>query len=97
MSDKLPAIKPRQLIRALECAGWEVDRVRGSHYIMAHPDRDREERARRLQLDLTAFPVFVEALPEEDRDAATVWMAERSFLGARGSLLRTRTTAARAS
>lgn len=46
--------------------------------------RSREENARRLQLDLTAFPVFIEALPEEDRDAATVWMAERSFLGARG-------------
>lgn len=45
--------------------------------------RSREERARRLQLDLTAFPVFIEALPEADRDAATVWMAERSFLGAK--------------
>jgi hypothetical protein len=48
--------------------------------------RSREEHARRLQLDLTAFPVFIEALPEEDRDAATVWMAERSFLGARGGV-----------
>lgn len=48
--------------------------------------RSREEHARRLQLDLTAFPVFVEALSEEDRDAATVWMAERSFLGARGDI-----------
>jgi len=46
--------------------------------------RSREEHARQLQLDLTAFPVFVEALPEEDKVAATVWMAERSFLGARG-------------
>jgi hypothetical protein len=47
--------------------------------------RGREEHARRLQLDLTAFPVFVEALPEEDKVAATIWMAERSFLlGARG-------------
>jgi uncharacterized membrane protein YsdA (DUF1294 family) len=46
--------------------------------------RSREEHARRLQLDLTAFPVFVEALPEEDKVAATIWMAERSFLGARG-------------
>jgi hypothetical protein len=48
--------------------------------------RSREEHARRLQLDLTAFPVFIEALPEEDRDAATVWMAERSFLGARSGI-----------
>ena len=41
MSDKLPAIKPKQLIRALERAGWQLDRVRGSHYIMAHADRDQ--------------------------------------------------------
>ncbi|MGD0454487.1 MAG: type II toxin-antitoxin system HicA family toxin [Solirubrobacteraceae bacterium] len=41
MSDKLPAIRPKQLIRALERNGWQVDRVRGSHYIMAHPDRDQ--------------------------------------------------------
>jgi predicted RNA binding protein YcfA (HicA-like mRNA interferase family) len=41
VSGRLPAIKPKQLIRALERAGWEVDRVRGSHYIMAHPDRDQ--------------------------------------------------------
>lgn len=41
MSNKLPAITPKQLIRALERAGWELDRVRGSHYIMAHPDRDQ--------------------------------------------------------
>ncbi|MGH2852659.1 MAG: type II toxin-antitoxin system HicA family toxin [Solirubrobacteraceae bacterium] len=41
MSDKLPAIKPKQLIRALERGGWHLDRVRGSHYIMAHPDRSQ--------------------------------------------------------
>lgn len=41
MSDKLPAIKPKRLIRTLERAGWQLDRVRGSHYIMAHPDRDQ--------------------------------------------------------
>lgn len=41
MSGKLPAITPRQLIRALERQGWQLDRVRGSHYIMAHPDRDQ--------------------------------------------------------
>lgn len=37
MSDKLPAIKPRELVRALEKHGWELARVRGSHYIMRHP------------------------------------------------------------
>lgn len=41
MSDKLPAVKPRKLIRALERKGWQLDRVRGSHYIMVHPDQSR--------------------------------------------------------
>lgn len=37
MSDKLPVIKPRQLILALEKAGWQLDRTRGSHHIMVNP------------------------------------------------------------
>lgn len=41
MSDKLPAIKPAQLIRALKRKGWELDRVRGSHYILIHPEQQR--------------------------------------------------------
>lgn len=41
MTGKPPAIKPKQLIRALERAGWQLDRIRGSHYIMAHPDRNQ--------------------------------------------------------
>jgi predicted RNA binding protein YcfA (HicA-like mRNA interferase family) len=39
VSEKLPAVKPRQLIRALEQAGWEQDRTRGSHYYLVHRDR----------------------------------------------------------
>jgi predicted RNA binding protein YcfA (HicA-like mRNA interferase family) len=41
VSDKLPAVKPRKLIRALERKGWQVDRVRGSHYIMRHPHEEQ--------------------------------------------------------
>jgi predicted RNA binding protein YcfA (HicA-like mRNA interferase family) len=26
-------------VRALRRAGWQLDRVRGSHYILVHPDR----------------------------------------------------------
>ena len=37
MSDKLPAVKPRELIRALEKVGWRLDRTRGSHRILVHP------------------------------------------------------------
>jgi len=41
MSEKLPSIKPKQLIRALERSGWRVDRTRGSHVILIHPEQRR--------------------------------------------------------
>lgn len=37
MSAKLPAVRPKDLIRVLEKKGWRLDRVRGSHHIMVHP------------------------------------------------------------
>ena len=40
--NKLPAVKPREVIRALEKAGFAVDRVKGSHYILWN------ERTRRI-------------------------------------------------
>jgi predicted RNA binding protein YcfA (HicA-like mRNA interferase family) len=39
VSDKLPSVKPRQLIRALERAGWEPRRTRGSHHYLVHPEK----------------------------------------------------------
>jgi len=36
---KLPALKSREVIRILERAGYQVDRVKGSHHIMRHPQR----------------------------------------------------------
>ncbi len=41
MSDRLPAVKPKQLIRVLERRGWQLDRVRGSHYILKHHTEHR--------------------------------------------------------
>ncbi len=35
---RLPRLKGRQLVRALEGAGFEVDRTRGSHVFLKHPD-----------------------------------------------------------
>jgi predicted RNA binding protein YcfA (HicA-like mRNA interferase family) len=35
----LPVVRPRQLIRALERAGFYVHHIRGSHYYLRHPDR----------------------------------------------------------
>ena len=34
MSQRLPAVTPRDAIRALERAGWYVHRQKGSHIIM---------------------------------------------------------------
>ena len=34
MSKRLPALKPREVVSALEKAGWYVHRQKGSHLIM---------------------------------------------------------------
>jgi predicted RNA binding protein YcfA (HicA-like mRNA interferase family) len=38
MTRRLPAVKPRQVIRALEKAGFVVSRSKGSHYRLIHRD-----------------------------------------------------------
>jgi predicted RNA binding protein YcfA (HicA-like mRNA interferase family) len=38
MSPRLPALRPREAIRALERAGFFVARTSGSHHFMKHPD-----------------------------------------------------------
>ena len=35
---RLPAIRPRQVIRALERAGFVVHRTSSSHYVLKRPD-----------------------------------------------------------
>ena len=37
MSQRLPALKPRDVFRALTRAGFELHHVTGSHYILKHP------------------------------------------------------------
>ena len=37
MTDRLPAVSGKQVIKALEAQGWYVKRIRGSHHIMRHP------------------------------------------------------------
>jgi predicted RNA binding protein YcfA (HicA-like mRNA interferase family) len=39
--NRLPAFKPREVVRALERAGFSVVRVRGSHYQLANPANGR--------------------------------------------------------
>lgn len=39
MTRSLPVIRPKELIRALERAGFFIQRVSGSHYILKHPTK----------------------------------------------------------
>jgi len=39
MSKRLPAAKPREVLRALRKAGFFIHHTSGSHYILKHPDK----------------------------------------------------------
>jgi len=39
MSPRLPALKPRDVVRALERAGFFLHHATGGHHIFKHPDR----------------------------------------------------------
>jgi predicted RNA binding protein YcfA (HicA-like mRNA interferase family) len=39
MSQRLPALKPKDVLRALEKAGFHVHQISGSHYLLKHPDK----------------------------------------------------------
>jgi predicted RNA binding protein YcfA (HicA-like mRNA interferase family) len=32
-------VKSAALVRELTAAGWQLDRIRGSHHVFKHPDR----------------------------------------------------------
>lgn len=38
---RLPALRPREVARALERAGFSLRRTTGSHYLYTHPDLPR--------------------------------------------------------
>jgi predicted RNA binding protein YcfA (HicA-like mRNA interferase family) len=38
VSDRLPSVSGKQLVKVLERRGWYVKRVRGSHHILRHPE-----------------------------------------------------------
>lgn len=60
MSQRLPAVRARQLIRVLERKGWRLARVTGSPHLYKHPNhpsvlsvpRHRREMKRGLLSDL---------------------------------------------
>lgn len=39
MNQRLPALKPRDVLRVLQRAGFEVHHVSGSHYVLKHPEK----------------------------------------------------------
>jgi predicted RNA binding protein YcfA (HicA-like mRNA interferase family) len=39
VSERLPVLSGQRLVKALERAGWQEVRQRGSHVRMKHPDR----------------------------------------------------------
>ena len=39
MTGRLPVLRPRRVIRALERAGFSIDHVTGSHYVLYHPTK----------------------------------------------------------
>ncbi|MBI1745983.1 MAG: type II toxin-antitoxin system HicA family toxin [Acidobacteria bacterium] len=39
MSQKLPALKPKEVLPALRKAGFLIARITGSHYILKHPQQ----------------------------------------------------------
>lgn len=39
MAERLKRVSGRELVRVLERFGWYVERIRGSHHIMRHPER----------------------------------------------------------
>jgi len=39
MSRQLPSLRPQEIVRAFERAGFTIVRVKGSHYHLRHPDK----------------------------------------------------------
>lgn len=39
MSQRLPALKPKEVLRALQRAGFFIHHSTGSHHILKHPDK----------------------------------------------------------
>jgi predicted RNA binding protein YcfA (HicA-like mRNA interferase family) len=38
MTDRLPTCTPRQVLAALQRAGWRVIKIKGSHHRLEHPE-----------------------------------------------------------
>jgi predicted RNA binding protein YcfA (HicA-like mRNA interferase family) len=41
LSQRLPTVTSKQLVKVLERAGWQLSRTSGSHHYFVHPDKRR--------------------------------------------------------
>ena len=86
MSEKLPAVRPKELIRVLEQKGWRLDRVRGSHHIMVNDAERRALPGTRHVMSLRAMRQVVLVDPESPElthlIVAEAW-PQRPYAGAR--------------
>jgi predicted RNA binding protein YcfA (HicA-like mRNA interferase family) len=64
VSDKLPRLTAKELIRVLERKGWELDRSRGSHHIYIHPNGQRT-----LSIPVARRPMSIGTLARLLKDA----------------------------
>ena len=39
MSPRLPAVRPKEVLRVLRKAGFFIHHTSGSHYVLKHPDK----------------------------------------------------------
>src|SRR5207245_1325934 len=60
MTGRLPAVNAKRVIRALEQAGFVVDRVVGSHYVLAH--RSNPSRAVTMSIVICTGYVWLRSL-----------------------------------
>ncbi len=52
MARRLPALRPREMVRAFQRAGFTVDHQTGSHVILRHPETRRKVSVPRHNKDL---------------------------------------------
>jgi predicted RNA binding protein YcfA (HicA-like mRNA interferase family) len=58
VAQRIPAVKPREVIRALEDAGFLVEHQTGSHVVMRHPESRRKVTVPHHGRDLKRATLF---------------------------------------
>jgi predicted RNA binding protein YcfA (HicA-like mRNA interferase family) len=67
MSRQLPTLKPREVIRALERAGFRLLRVKGSHHYFHHPSASPFTLA--ISNDPSCAPSFAKPISRSTRSS----------------------------